>query len=110
MNNLLADPIVRMSAKTGEGFEAFCGFLDQQGNFGQRLMEVDYDVYAEGEAELGWLNCQVDLTAPDNIDLDEFLLSLLVMLKTDFATISAETAHLKSDWHVGRLLRGCQPG
>jgi hypothetical protein len=27
-------------------------------------MEVDYDVYAEGEAELGWLNCQAHLQAP----------------------------------------------
>ncbi len=89
-------PIVRMSAKTGEGFEAFCEFLDQQGNFGQRLMDVDYDVYAEGEAELGWLNCQVDLTAADNIDLDGFLVSLLGHLKADFATIPAETAHLKA--------------
>jgi hypothetical protein len=89
-------PIVRMSAKTGEGFDAFCGFLDQQGNFGQRLMDVDYDVYAEGEAELGWLNCQIDLTSPDNFDLDEFLLSLLVTLKSDFAAVSAETAHHKT--------------
>jgi Ni2+-binding GTPase involved in maturation of urease and hydrogenase len=89
-------PIVRMSAKTGEGFEAFCEFLDKKGNFGQRLMDVDYDVYAEGEAELGWLNCQLDLNSPDKIDLDGFLLSLLNQLKTDFATKSAETAHLKA--------------
>jgi Ni2+-binding GTPase involved in maturation of urease and hydrogenase len=89
-------PIVRMSAKTGEGFESFCEFLDQKGNFGQRLLDVVYDVYAEGEAELGWLNCQVDLTSPDKIDLDEFLVSLLNHLKTDFSTKSAETAHLKA--------------
>ena len=53
--------VVRMSAKTGEGFDAFCEFLDQQGNFGRRVMDVDYDVYAEGEAELGWLNSQAAL-------------------------------------------------
>ena len=89
-------PIVRMSAKTGEGFEAFCEFLDQKGSFGQRLMDVDYDVYAEGEAELGWLNCQVELTASTEFELDSFLVSLLSRLKADFATISAETAHLKA--------------
>ncbi len=89
-------PVVRMSAKTGEGFEAFCEFLDQEGNFGQRLMDVDYEIYAEGEAELGWLNCQVDLSAPGRVDLDRFLVSLLSQLKADFATISAETAHLKA--------------
>ncbi len=51
-------PIIRLSAKSGIGFGALCEFLDQQGAFGQRVMEVDYDIYAEGEAELGWLNCQ----------------------------------------------------
>lgn len=88
-------PVVRVSAKTGEGFDQLCEVLDQQGQFGQRLMDVDYDVYAEGEAELGWLNCQVQLTAAELIDLDAFLLSLLNQLKEDFANIEAETAHLK---------------
>jgi hypothetical protein len=59
-------------------------------------MEVDYDVYAVGEAELGWLNCQLDLTAPETIDLDAYLVALLSQLKIDFATIPAETAHLKA--------------
>ena len=49
-------PVMRMSAKCGIGFEALCEFLDQQGSFGQRIMDVDYDICAEGEAELGWLN------------------------------------------------------
>ncbi len=89
-------PILRMSAKTGEGFETFCEFLDQPGDFGQRLMEVDYDVYAVGEAELGWLNCQLDLKASEAIDLDAYLVALLSQLKVDFATIPAETAHLKA--------------
>src|SRR5262245_45550911 len=49
-------PVLRMSAKTGAGFEALVEFVDQRGRFGQRLMDVDYDTYAVGEAELGWLN------------------------------------------------------
>lgn len=88
-------PIVRMSAKSGNGFEALCEFLDQSGEFGQRLMEVDYDVYAEGEAELGWLNSQLTLTAPHAIELDAYLMTLLQRLQEDLATIPAETAHLK---------------
>jgi hypothetical protein len=59
-------------------------------------MDVDYDVYAEGEAELGWLNCQIDLSSANKIDLDGFLVSVLNRLKDEFATISAETAHLKA--------------
>ena len=33
-------PIIRLSAKSGIGFEALCEFLDQQGAFGQRVMDV----------------------------------------------------------------------
>ena len=88
-------PVIRMSAKTGTGFEALCEFLEQQGAFGQRVMDVDYDIYAEGEAELGWLNCQAYLSAPQAIDLDAWLLQLLGRLHSDFVAHSAEVAHLK---------------
>lgn len=88
-------PVVRMSAKTGNGFEALCEFLDQSGEFGKRLMDVDYDVYAEGEAELGWLNSQVSLTSDSPFSLDDFLMAMLVRLQEDLSTIPAETAHLK---------------
>ncbi|HND55692.1 MAG TPA: cobalamin biosynthesis protein P47K, partial [Pirellulaceae bacterium] len=89
-------PVLRMSAQTGEGFELLCEFLDQQGEFGRRVMDVDYDVYAEGEAELGWLNSQVSLVTPEAIDLDAFLLRLIEDLRDELAAIEAETAHLKT--------------
>lgn len=88
-------PVIRMSAKTGAGFEALCEFLDQQGAFGQRVMEVDYDIYAEGEAELGWLNCQAKLTSAQPIELDEFLMELLSSLHHRLIAMDAEVAHLK---------------
>jgi Ni2+-binding GTPase involved in maturation of urease and hydrogenase len=88
-------PVIRMSAKSGIGFETLCEFLDQQGSFGQRIMDVDYDIYAEGEAELGWLNCQAKLTAKEPIDLDAFLLQLLERLHKQLIAKDAEVAHLK---------------
>src|SRR5438874_11678143 len=56
-------PVLRMSAKTGQGFEALTQLLDQKGRFGQRILDIDYDIYAEGEAELGWLNSSVQVNA-----------------------------------------------
>ena len=88
-------PVVRMSAKSGEGFDAFCAYLDQRGDFGRRVMDVDYDVYAAGEAELGWLNSQVTLQSEASFELDEYLLNILRDLRDDLALIQAETAHLK---------------
>jgi Ni2+-binding GTPase involved in maturation of urease and hydrogenase len=89
-------PILRMSAKTGAGFDGLCDFLDQRGPFGRRVMELDYDVYAEGEAELGWLNSQVAIESPAPFDLDAFLLDLVGRLKKRLAEADAETAHLKT--------------
>ena len=88
-------PVVRMSAKSGEGFDALCEFLNQGGASGRRVMDVDYDVYAEGEAELGWLNCQATLQASEAFALDAFLMQLLQRLHNNLLDMSAEVAHLK---------------
>ena len=89
-------PILRMSAKTGAGFDALVEFLEQRGSFGRRLMDLDYDIYAEGEAELGWLNSSLTVTAEREFDLDSLLLSIITRLRDSLAEIDAETAHLKA--------------
>ena len=60
-------PVLRVSAKTGQGFDALTELLDQDGAFGRKILDIDYDTYAEGEAELGWLNASVRLTADDAV-------------------------------------------
>src|SRR5262249_31869354 len=44
-------PLLRLSAKTGAGFDALTELLDQEGQFGGKILNIDYDIYAEGEAE-----------------------------------------------------------
>ena len=67
-----------MSAKTGQGFEALTELLDQEGGFGRKILDIDYDIYAEGEAELGWLNSSVHLTTADApFALDDLLLEVV---------------------------------
>jgi G3E family GTPase len=48
--------IFALSAKSGEGLEHWLQEATCRLDAGKRLIEVDYDVYAEGEAVLGWLN------------------------------------------------------
>ena len=36
-------------------------------------MQVDYQMYADVEALLGWLNCTVQLTTKKKLDSDKFL-------------------------------------
>jgi Ni2+-binding GTPase involved in maturation of urease and hydrogenase len=89
-------PVLRMSARTGTGFGALCEVLEQRGDFGQRVIELDYDVYAAGEAELGWLNAQLRVTAESPFVLDDLLLDLIRELQQSLAAVGAETAHLKT--------------
>lgn len=91
-------PVLRISARTGQGFDELVQQLDRPGRYGRRVMDVDYDLYAEGEAELGWLNAGFTVTAaPDAVvDLDRLLLELVGHLSRSLAQIGAETAHVKA--------------
>lgn len=88
-------PCLRMSAITGVGFDELCSHLDQAGVFGKRLMDVDYDVYAEGEAELGWLNAQAVIQSAQPFHLDALLVALLAHMNGTLSAHAAEVAHLK---------------
>ncbi|MEQ8838148.1 MAG: GTP-binding protein, partial [Lacipirellulaceae bacterium] len=59
-------PIVSLSAKEGHGFEDFLGHLEGTSSLDRPAMEIDYDIYAEGEAELGWLNATVKVTGKES--------------------------------------------
>lgn len=89
-------PTLWMSAKTGEGFPALTALLDQQGNFGRRVLDIDYDTYAEGEAELGWLNSSVSVRSEQPFGLDELLHAIIADLQAAFGPLKAEVAHLKA--------------
>jgi Ni2+-binding GTPase involved in maturation of urease and hydrogenase len=89
-------PVLRVSAKTGLGFDALVELLDQDGNFGRRILDIDYDTYAEGEAELGWLNAGVRVTNSQPFDLDAFLLDVVVRLRQLLGRLELEVAHLKA--------------
>jgi Ni2+-binding GTPase involved in maturation of urease and hydrogenase len=89
-------PCLQMSAITGDGFEAFCEYLDLKGDFGLKAMDVDYDIYAQGEAELGWLNAQITLQSQTPFALDDYLLQLLERIAAALSDRIAEVGHLKA--------------
>ncbi len=89
-------PVLRLSALTGEGFDSLLEMLERRGPSGQRILEIDYDTYAAGEAELGWLNSRFRLQATDPFALDELLLRVMNRLRVALASQEAEPAHLKA--------------
>jgi Ni2+-binding GTPase involved in maturation of urease and hydrogenase len=100
LKRLLADqfhgtPVIIVSAKTGEGFDAYEALLNQDGAFGRKLPDIDYDIYAEGEAELGWLNAAAHLAADRPFEIDTVLTRVINGLRTSLANMGGEVAHLK---------------
>jgi Ni2+-binding GTPase involved in maturation of urease and hydrogenase len=89
-------PVLRMSAKTGQGFDALTALLEQQGNFGNKILDIDYDTYAEGEAELGWLNSSIRVAGKKPFAVDALLLDVVSRLQEALAPLGGEVAHLKA--------------
>ncbi|TWT58684.1 signal recognition particle protein Srp54 [Thalassoglobus neptunius] len=89
-------PLIRMSAKTGSGIPELVEFLSQDGDFGKKILDIDYDIYADGEAELGWLNSSLTLTSENEFDLDSFLFGVVETLQTKLEEANLEPAHLKA--------------
>jgi len=89
-------PVLRISAKTGDGFDVLTELLGQDGDFGRRVLDIDYDTYADGEAELGWLNSSLRISAEKPFPLDDLLMEVVTKLRESLGTVEAETAHLKT--------------
>ena len=99
--------ILAVSARKGTGLEAWFDRIAREEQGGGRAMEVDYAVYADGEALLGWLNCTAQLKTPKVLDGDRFLRELASEMQTRLRAEGAEVAHLKMtlspDPSIGRI-------
>ncbi len=88
--------IVALSAREGDGFDEFLQLLEQPASPVRTSMQVDYDTYADGEAELGWLNCHLTVTRPQlDFSLDQLALAITSALAQRLQAENAETAHVK---------------
>lgn len=86
--------VFTVSAKSGEGIEEWLDEALESSEAGTRLAEVDYEIYAEGEAVLGWLNTTVKLQG-EAVNWNDFAETLLNALNKRFATINAAIGHVK---------------
>ena len=86
--------IVTVSARTGANLDDWFGRLS--GPWASRpAMDVDYDVYADGEAMLGWLNATFRLSASAPFDGNRFLQRLADGVRDRLAGAGVEIAHFK---------------
>jgi Ni2+-binding GTPase involved in maturation of urease and hydrogenase len=84
-----------VSARQGSGLDGwFAAVLDGTAGTGP-APEVDYDIYAEGEALLGWLNLTAHLNAATPFDGNALLAELAALVQRTLAASAFEVAHLK---------------
>lgn len=86
--------VVSVSARTGANLEDWFGRLSASAD-ARTAMDVDYDVYAEGEALLGWLNATVRVSSVQAFDGNALLRTLAARIQNRLADKDVEIAHFK---------------
>ena len=84
-----------VSSRLGIGLKEWFEHLLNEEQVARRAMEMDYEIYADGEALLGWLNASVRLTAASEMEAGELLPLLAREMQWRLQAVGAQIAHLK---------------
>ncbi|GEP41879.1 GTP-binding protein [Brevifollis gellanilyticus] len=87
--------IISVAPRSGEGLKDLFTQLMTDEQKKKNSMSVDYEVYAEGEALLGWLNATVSLKAEKEFEPNDFLRALAADVQLRLREMGAEIAHFK---------------
>jgi Ni2+-binding GTPase involved in maturation of urease and hydrogenase len=85
--------IFAVSLRDGSGVEEWFNTIESGEQGTRRTMDVDYAIYAEGEALLGWLNATVQLACGGGFESDRVLMALATGIRDRLPAV--EIAHLK---------------
>ncbi|MBO7140650.1 MAG: cobalamin synthesis protein P47K, partial [Prevotella sp.] len=86
--------VMTCSTLTGQGVrEWFCDVANRQGE-GTKILDIDYDKYAHGEAVLGWLNGTVALSGK-NVYWDTLLKDIMTGLAKAVKKEHLRVGHIK---------------
>ena len=87
--------LLATSCKDGTGMEAWMQAVlsTQPGN--RWLREIDYDKYAQAEAEMGWLNAEADLTFPSPVDGRDIAARMALGMANGITGRKARIGHVK---------------
>jgi hypothetical protein len=86
---------VTVSARTGANIEEWFDRILEGAIASRESMDVDYDIYAEGEALLGWLNATANLSSDAPFEGNNFVEALANRIQGKIAVAGFEIAHLK---------------
>jgi len=98
--------ILTISARDGANLDAWFSKLESGEQTQLPAMQVDYDIYADGEALLGWLNATVQFSATTPFDAERAIATLARDIQGRLASQGAEIAHLKMTYSPDEALAG----
>jgi G3E family GTPase len=87
--------IISVSARNGDGLEEWFSKVTSNVSSDRTAPDVDYEIYAEGEALLGWCNASCTVRAGSPFDGNQLLLFLAGSIQSALAVHEVEIAHLK---------------
>ncbi len=85
--------VIPYSSVTGEGLEKVLSIVDSKRTSNRSPKDIDYDVYARAEAELGWYNGRVELHATEMFDAYDLITRILRRISSEYSSV--EIAHAK---------------
>ncbi|HEV8607503.1 MAG TPA: GTP-binding protein [Tepidisphaeraceae bacterium] len=87
--------VFEISARQGNGLDEWFAWLATAELGTTDAPDLDYEIYADGEAMLGWLNCTVRWIAPRAFDGNRALKELASRIHDWLSSQEIEIAHLK---------------
>ena len=87
--------IMSVSSRSGQNLSPWFSRVLDASQSARTAMPVDYEIYADGEALLGWLNCTVNVSADKAFDADRFIGEVALAIQKRLAEKNAEVAHMK---------------
>jgi G3E family GTPase len=88
-------PLHPISALTNQGVAEWVDMLLSGRRAGERILDINYQTYAEAEAVLGWLNATVEMTSSQDILPAEVAEALIERIQRNSVEAGMAIAHLK---------------
>jgi Ni2+-binding GTPase involved in maturation of urease and hydrogenase len=89
------DRFLFISSKDGTGLESWMNAVLSTPPGNRWLKEIDYEKYAQAEAEMGWLNAEADLIFPAPVDGRDIAVQMALGMADGITRRKAKIGHLK---------------
>jgi G3E family GTPase len=91
-----------ISSRNKQGLEEWLNEMMQDTYHSMKTVEMDYDIYAEGEAVLGWLNTELELNAERGVNWDTWFRTMMETLAAEIDLRKLTVGHVKAILQEGK--------